>query len=253
MVYFSVARGRGPEAPPVIVRMNRQGELSEFPLKDVKYSKATLPNPRTEGLRQRTDVLTDLEFVAGKVIVAGLSNEEFASKLRVIPFPFKDVDRGASIEIFHGNHGRVETNAPVRTFTAYDIAGDAHLLAAYTCTPLVTIPMSDLKPGQKVKGKTIAELGNRNTPLDMVIYNKGGKDYMLMSNDRRGVMKIPLENVGTADGITAAVRGTAGVGYETIDALKGVVQMTKLDDRHALALIQAGERGPFNLETVELP
>jgi hypothetical protein len=89
------------------------------------------------------------------------------------------------------------TNAPIRTFTPYEIAGNAHLLAAYTCTPLVKIPVSDLKPGAKVKGTTVAELGNGNTPLDMVVYNKGGKDYLLMINTSRGVMKIDLEKVGT--------------------------------------------------------
>ncbi len=54
-----------------------------------------------------------------------------------------------------------------------------HVLAAYTCTPLVKFPLSDLKPGEKVKGTTIAELGNRNRPLDMIVYQKDGKDYVL--------------------------------------------------------------------------
>jgi hypothetical protein len=31
------------------------------------------------------------------------------------------------------------------------------LLAAYTCTPLVQFPISDLKAGAKLKGKTLAE------------------------------------------------------------------------------------------------
>jgi len=47
---------------------------------------------------------------------------------------------------------------------------------AYTCTPLVQFAIPDLKPGAKVKGKTIAELGNRNRPLDMIDYQKDGKD-----------------------------------------------------------------------------
>ena len=34
-----------------------------------------------------------------------------------------------------------------------------YILAAYTCTPLVKIPVSDLKPGAQVKGTTIADLG----------------------------------------------------------------------------------------------
>src|ERR1700722_13696919 len=42
MTYLSVARGRGPDAAPVIMRVSRNGEVNEFPLKDVKSSKATI-------------------------------------------------------------------------------------------------------------------------------------------------------------------------------------------------------------------
>ncbi|HTK78385.1 MAG TPA: hypothetical protein VL371_24200 [Gemmataceae bacterium] len=249
-VYFSVGRGRGPQAPPVILRLDRKGDLTEFSLKDVKFSKAELPNP-AEG-RGRAQTITGMAYLNGKVYVAGLSNEEFSSKLRVIPFPFQQADRGTSIEIFHGNHGRVETNSPVRTFTTYEIAGEAQLLAAYTCTPLVRIPTSQLKPGEKIKGTTIAELGNRSTPLDMVIYNKGGKDYLLMSNTARGVMKIDLSKVATQDGINAKVSAeTAGLAFETMKDLKGVVQLSQLDKTHALILVKEGNT--HNLETIDLP
>src|SRR5205823_753205 len=44
-VYFSVARGKGPQAPPVILRLNLQGEFNEVSLKDCKYAKAVLPDP----------------------------------------------------------------------------------------------------------------------------------------------------------------------------------------------------------------
>src|SRR5262245_32334222 len=249
-VYFSVGRGRGPQATPVILKLDRKGDLTEFSLKDVKYSRAELPNP-SQGQR-RTQAITGLAFLNGKLYVAGLSNEEFASKLRVIPYPFQQTDRGTSIEIFHGNHGKLETNAPVRTLTTYEVAGEAQLLAAYTCTPLVRIPTSQLKAGEKIKGTTVAELGRMNNPLDMVVYNKGGKDYLLMSNDRRGVMKIDLSKVGTQDGINAKVAAeTAGLPFETMKDLKGVVQLSQLDKSHALILVKEGNT--HNLETIDLP
>ncbi len=254
-VYFSVGRGRGPQATPVILRLNRQGEFSEVPLKDVKCAKATLPDPakpKAGGKSMRSPAITGLAYHDGKVYVAAISNEEFDSTFRAIPFPFADVAKGTTVEIFHGSHGRVETNAPIRSFTTYEIAGTANLLAAYTCTPLVKIPVSDLKPGAKIKGTTVAELGNRNTPLDMVVYNKGGKDYLLMINDNRGVMKIDLSHVGTQDGINAHVNGTAGLGYEKIDTLKGVVQLSKLDAGHAVILTKANG-GSYTLDTIELP
>ena len=104
--------------------------------------------------------------------MAGLSNEEFASNLRALEYPFKDAGKGAAVEIFHGAHGRLETRSPVRTFAAFNIGDEPYVLAAYTCTPLVKFPLKDLAPGTKVTGTTIAELGNRNRPLDMIVYEK---------------------------------------------------------------------------------
>ena len=56
-------------------------------------------------------------------------------------------------------------------------------------------------------GTTIAELGNRNRPLDMVLYKKDGAEFLLMSNNSRGVMKIPTAGFGTAEKITTRVDG----------------------------------------------
>src|SRR5262249_163092 len=155
--------------------------IDEVALKDVKFAKAALPDvPAAEaktprGQPARQEAITGLAFVDGKLVVAGISNEDFSSRLRVIPFPFSDTQKGAGVTIFHGPPGRFETNAPVRTFVPYEIKGEANLLAAYTCTPLVKIPVKDLKPGEKVKGTTVAELGSGNRPLDMIVYQKDGK------------------------------------------------------------------------------
>jgi len=184
--YLSLTRGSGPDATPVLMRVERSGMIGEFPLKDVPFAKAVLPNPG----RNRAQAITKLAFVKDRVIVAGLSNEEWASNLRSIPFPFTEADKGTSVQIYHGSHGRFETNAPVRTFVPYEIKGEPYILAAYTCTPLVKFPVADLKPGERVKGTTIAELGNRNSPLDMIVYQKNGKDFILLANNSRGVMKI---------------------------------------------------------------
>jgi len=249
-VYVSVSRGRGPDAIPVIVRINADGKLEELPLENVRFAKAELPNPPSVGARQRNESITDLTFADGRVFVAGLSNEEFSSKLIAIPFPFSDFD-GAAIEIYHGSHGKFETRSPIRTFVTYRIQNEPYMLAAYTCTPLVKVPVAELKAGAHLKGTTIAELGNRNRPLDMIVYQKDGKDYLLMANDSRGVMKIPTEGAGTAPGITERVPGTKGLGYETVASLKGVVQLDQLDDRHAVVLIQ--DPSGLNLKTIELP
>jgi hypothetical protein len=259
-VYLSVSRGRGPDAIPVLIRVDGSGKLSEVSLKNVRFAKAELTNvpedkETGQGRRRsnkRQESITDLAYVDGRVFVAGLSNEEFASKLRALPFPFKTTDAGTSVEIFHGAHGRFETRSPVRTFALYKIEGKQHLLAAYTCTPLVKFPVSDLKPGQKIQGTTIAELGNRNRPLDMVVYNKGGKNYLLLANSSRGVMKITTEGIGTAKAITSRAGGPTGQSYDTIAELKGIMQLDRLNDKNAVVLVQA-DSGALNLETIALP
>ena len=248
--YFSVSRGKGPDAASVVVRVDREGKIDEVPLKEVKFSKAVLPNPA--GGKNRQDVITHIAYVKGKVFVAGLSNEEFASKLRSIPFPFTEADKGTSVEIYHGSHGRFETNAPVRTFVPYEIKGETNLLAAYTCTPLVKIPVSQLKPGERVKGTTVAELGNRNRPLDMIVYQKDGKNFLLMANSSRGVMKISTENIDMAEGITKPVAQKAGLPYETLAGLKGVQHLDVLDKENALLLVRT-DSGSLSLESIALP
>src|SRR5205807_9660847 len=130
----------------------------------------------------------------------------------------------------------------------YEINGESHLLAAYTCTPLVKIPVANLKPGAKVKGTTIAELGNRNRPLDMIVYQKDGKNYILMANSDRGLMKITTENIDKIEAITNPVPGggKAGLTYETIEGVKGIEQLDVLDKENALVLLRT-PAGSLNL------
>ena len=250
--YLAVMRGSGKEATPVLLRVDRgTSKISEVALKDVKFARVALPNAKNT---QRQEAITCMAYLKGKLYVAGLSNEEFASTLRAIPFPFTEANKGAGIEIYHGAHGKFETRSPVRTFTPFEIKGETHLLAAYTCTPLVKIPVSELKPGARVKGTTVAELGNRNNPLDMVVYEKGGKTFLLVANSARGVMKVTTEGIDAIEAITKPVRGggTAGLTYDKISDLKGVEQLAKLDDTHALILVR-GEGGALKLDTIALP
>jgi hypothetical protein len=258
--YLSVSRGRGPDAAPVILSVGADGKLSELSLDGVRFAKAEIPNapaaggaaPAKKGAPSaRSQSITDLAYTDGRLFLAGLSNEEFSSRLLAIPFPFDNSIDGAAVEIYHGSHGRFETRSPVRTFVAYEIKGEPYLLAAYTCTPLVKVPVAQLKAGAHVKGTTIAELGNRNQPLDMVVYKKGGKDYLLLANSSRGVMKITTDGADTAASITSPVRDKEGLTYETIESMKQVVQLDQLDKGHALVLKDEG--GKLNLQTVEMP
>lgn len=258
--YLAVSRGRGPDAIPVIVRAAQDGTLSLLDLNSAPSTRASLPNPPADVApgednrrgNPRMESITDLAYVGGKVIIAGLSNEEFASTLRTIPYPFTAGAAGASVEIYHGSHGRYETNSPIRSFASHKINGETHILAAYTCTPLVTIPTSALTNGAHVKGTTIAELGNRNRPLDMIVYNKQGREYLLMANSSRGVMKMSAEKLGGYAAITAPVPDKQGVPYETLADWNAVTQLALLDDRHAL-IVSAVDGSPQNLEVRMLP
>jgi hypothetical protein len=249
--YLAVSRGRGPDAIPVLVKVDRSEKVEVLPLDNVKFAKAELMKPATNG-RSKQDAITQLDFINGRLYIAGLSSEQFSSKLRSMPFPFEGGDTGTGVEIYHGSHGRFETNSPIRTFTAYDINGETNLLAAYTCTPLVRIPVQQLKPGEHVKGTTVAELGNRNRPIDMVVYQKDGKDYCLMANSSRGLMKVELSDVGSVDPITKRIPDKAGLKYETVSSYKNSVQqLSRLDKDNVLMLVQ-NEKGGLSLETMPI-
>ena len=261
-VYLAVSRGRGADAVPVLIRVNAHGQPEAVALDTVKFSRAELPDAPVEGVvgegnrrsNPRQESITDVAFFQDRVLIAGLSNEEFASTLRAIPFPFKTIANGTSVEIYHGAHGRFETRSPVRTFVPFKVGNEPHLLAAYTCTPLVQFALTELKPGAKIKGKTIAELGNRNRPLDMIVYQKDGKDYLLLANSSRGIMKIGTDSIEASESITEPVSGDGkkGLAYETIESWKGVDQLDRLDSQHAV-VVRRGDSGSLNLESLPLP
>lgn len=250
---------------PALVRV-QGSEVTRVDLQNIPFAKAQLvdvPEDRVEGQgprarNNRAATITDLAFVDGYLLVAGMNNSADPSAVRSIEFPFSDVKQGTSLEIYHGAHGRLENNATVRTFVPFVINGEANVLAGFTCTPLVRFPVSELKPGEKVRGTTVAELGNRNQPLDMIAYQKGGKTWILSANTTRGVMKINTDRIGENPGISSPVGGggTAGQTYDRIDekdaAWKGVVQLDKLNDELAVVLVEK-EGGPQDLKSLPLP
>jgi hypothetical protein len=252
-IYMSVARGKGPSAAATIVKVGADGKAMEMPLKDVMFSSVKLDNASKNA---RNPTITSLVYHKGELYVAGMTTEEWESNLKTVAFPFSEANgKGAGVQIYHGAHGRFETQAPIQTFMAYDIAGQTHLLASYTCTPLVKFPVADIKKGDKVKGTTVAELGNMSRPLDIIAYSKDGKDFALIANSSpaRGVMKVALEGVDKIEAISTPIKGggTAGLKFEKIEALAGTSQLDKLNDTTAV-VIRKTDKGT-SLETVTLP
>lgn len=267
-VYLSVTRGRGPDASPLIVKVDAAGDVTNVSLDNVRHASVSLVDApaANPGARQdpRMMTITDLAYVNGSLLVAGLSNEEWSSALRSIPVPFKSAEQGATLQIWHSSHGRYETQSPVRTFVPYNISGQQYVLAAYTCTPLVKIPASSLKPGEKVKGVTIADLGAGNQPLDMVPYSKDGHNFILIANSSRGLVKLKADSLDSYAAIDSPTKvdGPAGVPYDKLD-LKNVQQLASFDSSNAVVLIgQPGPGpsfnpgrpvGPLTLQTIALP
>ncbi len=240
-VYFAVQVADGT---PVLLKLKGE-EFENVSLKDVSYSKIALKDPIGSEAKDRRErplrtwAISDLKFHKGKVLVSGLSNKEFGSTFRSIPFPFNDSQEYGSLEIWHAAHGQYETHAPIKTFDVIELDNVDYLMASYTCTPLVLFRLDELKDGKHTKGRTVAELGAGNSPLDMVSYKKDGKTYFLMSNSSRPVMRIKYEDIANfKDTMTEPVTvfaETAGVAYDNLP-FPYVLQMDNLDATHIIYL-----------------
>ena len=274
-VYLSVQRGRGDAGQAVLVRIVRvDGAIIDVPLDHVPVAEVSIGDAPAEDderldttlplgeegeefqfgartirlLRRpiRTSTVTDMAYVDGTLLVAGLSNEEFSSRLRRIPFPFTGEVSGTSLEIFHVSHGKWETAAPIRTFVSYD--GGASILASYTCTPVVHFPLADLAQGAKAVGRTVAELGAVNQPLDMVSFTQDGEEYVLVANTAHGLVKIACRDIDGQSPLTEPAE-PVGVPRETKD-LQGIRRLADLGGGHVLVL-QADDAGRQHLRSLK--
>ena len=274
-VYLSVQRGHGDAGQAVLVRIDRlDGSITDVPLDDVPLAEAAISDAPAEDderlditlplgaegeelqvgertiriLRSpiRTSTITDMAYADGALLVAGLSNEEFSSKLRRIPFPFTGESTATSLEIFHVSHGKWETAAPIRAFVPY--AGGTSILASYTCTPVVHFPLADLSPGAKAVGRTVAELGAVNQPLDMVSFSRDGEEHLLVANSAHGLVKIACRDIDGQPPLTEP-KEPVGVPREAKD-LQGIRRLANLDAGHVLAL-QAGPDGRQHLRSLK--
>lgn len=73
----------------------------------------------------------EIDYYKGELLIAGVSNEEFGSELRRMPFPFNEKIITSCIEIWHAVHAQYETRAPIITQTVVELDGTATLIAIY--------------------------------------------------------------------------------------------------------------------------
>lgn len=239
----------------ILIKITPDGNMEEVSMEAISHSKSELPGVIDEGSEtwrksdKRTEAITDLEYSEGKLYVAGLSNEEFASALRVLSFPFKKDAWFSTIEVYHVAHNKSETEAPIRTLLPYTINGEQQLLAVYTCTPLVSIPVKDLEKGKHIKSKTLAELGAGNMPIDLITYTKNDKEYILVSNTAKAVLRLDPDKIAAqTEGLTEPLKDgayTSGVAYDALSKI-GVMHIDRFDDDHTL-LLQRQLNGQLHL------
>lgn len=254
-VYLAVQSGDGT---PVLLRMEGEA-VAPVSLKDVEFDVVVLNDSPAEdamdgrGRPLRISSISDLGYADGKLLVSGLSNQEFSSTFRSIPFPFADEQDFASLEIFHAAHGRYETTSPIKTFTTARVNGKDYLIASYTCTPLVLFPLDELKAGTHVKGRTIAEMGSGNQPLDLVTMRKDGKSYLVMSNSNRPVFRVDFADIENFQGsLTQPVTAnfaTDGVNFVSMP-MTNVLQLDKMND-DVMVILQRKSNGSLDLWTTE--
>lgn len=276
-VFLSVMRGAGDAGVPVLIRIACDGTLSEVGSDNVSHARTAINHApavdderqerrsqfgipvyhhllaegelggeeyevpgitlRVEAERLRDLTVTDLALVGDELLVAGASSEEFVSTLRRIPFPFVEGARASTLEIYHVNHGVYETHAPVRAFAPY--AGGSSILATYTCTPIAHFPLADLVDGDRVVGRTVAELGGANTPLDMVSFRRDDVEYVLVSNTRLPLLKIDGRDIDAQSGLTQH-RQPRGVPWEALTQ-HGVSRMAVVDGQ--VVMLQRDDAG----------
>ena len=241
VAYFSVNTQNGT---PVLLKLVG-GKLENVSLTNLSYSKTDLTDAVAKDAKDRRGralrrwAISDMKYHNGKILVSGLSNKEFSSSFRSISFPFTNKEDFATLEIYHAAHGRYETYAPIKTFDVTTIDNKEYLLASYTCTPLVLFPINELTGGKHLKGRTIAELGAGNSPLDIIHFQKGNELTFYMSNTNRPVMRIDFSDITKFEGsLTEPVEefGTAtGLTYDNLTFVN-VQQMDNLDAENVLIL-----------------
>ena len=261
-IILSVHRSLGPDAEPVILKINN-GKIELVDLDSAAHSQVKVgPVPSDETLEfgqpLNTLAITDIDFYNGEIFVAGISNEEFSSKLRRISYPFDGKVSTSSIEIWHAVHAQYETRAPIITQTIAELNGVPTLIAIYACTPVVKIPLADLQDGAKVRGTMIGEMGFGNTPIDIIRFTNAwdNSDNVLITNTNRSAAQIPLAALAAAEAMphgegVKPVFAVAGVSQHPMP-MAGTLHLDTIDGTWAVVIRRSPE-DPRNIQLHTLP
>jgi len=254
----------GAAKTPALIVVTSDQKARRVNLKAAKSTSIALRDAPTSNYKfwretpERSFTVTDMKWRDGELFIAGLSNQDFASTLRRVHYPFDSKQSVTSVEIYHTGHNLIETRAPIRAMSFATWGGKPYLVAAYTCTPIVTIPLEDLKDGAHIRGRTIAELGYGNTPADMISYSKTAEgkteDFFLLVNFERGANVIPVSEVEAASsrpGMDKIVPYGQIAGMDVTSApLAGVMRVDNLDAKSFIVVRRQLEKDALQLVTI---
>ena len=282
-IYLSVSAGKA--ATPEVMRVALDGGISRIGIAGMTASAWHIADAPTadESFRDRTGdwpvpsadkyhakaqtpmrsmTIVDMKFHNGELFVAGISNEEFASTLRRVAFPFNGKAQSSAISIYHVAHERYESRAPIRAMTFATIDGQDTLVAGYTCSPLVLIPVADLKNGAKVTGKTIGDMGN-GQPLSMFSVSAYGQPMIFVTNAGHGPRMIPIAGLQKA---VAFLPGNSPHNYpsdlspeyplgpvgKSVMFVGASLFADRLDDKFIVSVTRDAASGSLNLEALPI-
>ncbi len=259
-VALTVRGAKGP-AKPAIVSIDAAGKVRRLDLSKASASAAIADAPSADvsfwrDLPEQTLTVTDMRYYQNKLYVAGLSNRSFASTLRVYDYPFNGKASATTVEMYHPVHNQIETRAPIRSMTVMNIGGEPTLVAAYTCTPLVTIPLKDLKDGAHITARTVGELGWGSAPNGLVSFKVGDAEYALLVNSSRSADLLSandLASAAAAPGLNTPIEWPAkpylGV-KATMTPMSAVMRIDNLNPQLLLALRRSDAGGEMQLVSI---
>ena len=121
-VYLSVSAGKGDKIDPQLVKVGLDGKVTDLHLSAMRGSEWAIKDPPSpdETFRDRTGdwpvpsaakyhakaktpmrtmTIVDMKYHNGELFISGISNEEFASTLRRVAYPFRD--GGSETQVSH--------------------------------------------------------------------------------------------------------------------------------------------------------
>lgn len=255
--YVSVTAG----GKTAIVSVDAEGKVRRVPTGGLRTFVPIADTPPSDAsfwrdLPALALTVTDMKVHDGKLYVAGLSNRNFASALRVFDLPLHGPACTTTVEMYHPVHNQVETRAPIRAMTFATVDGVPSMVAAYTCTPLVLIPLDAIKDGAHIVGKTIGEMGWGSAPVGMVSYRFNDRDMVLRANTSRSADLLSVADIaqqarlpGLREPVSVPDRPYAGV-KAWMAPMSAVMRFDNLDDKLLLALRRDTASGAMQLVSI---